>query len=66
MSFAIKVALLALILPVSQVWAEQNSLESLVGTEIPAFQCDTLSRGSLTKDGIAQLKNCVKKRINTA
>ena len=61
MSFAIKVALLALILPVSQVWAEQNSLESLVGTEIPAFQCDTLSRGSLTKDGIAQLKKLRKK-----
>ena len=37
MSFAIKIALLALLLPVSVARAEQNSLESLVGTEIPAF-----------------------------
>ena len=40
MSFAIKVALLALLLPVSLARAEQNSLESLVGTEIPVFQCN--------------------------
>ncbi|HBF62916.1 MAG TPA: hypothetical protein DDW59_05740 [Gammaproteobacteria bacterium] len=63
MSFAIKVALLALLLPVSLVRAEQNSLESLVGTEIPAFQCNMLSGGSLTKDGIAQLKK-VREKAN--
>jgi len=61
MSFAIKVALFALLLPISLVSAEQNSLESLVGAEIPAFQCNTLSGGSLTKDGIVQLKKLREK-----
>ena len=61
MSFAIKVALFALLLPMSLVRAEQSSLESLVGTEIPVFQCNMLSGGSLTKDGIAQLKKLREK-----
>lgn len=61
MSFAIKIALVALLLPVSVARAEQNSLESLVGTEIPVFQCNMLAGGSLTKDGVAQLKKLREK-----
>ena len=63
MSFAIKIALFSLLLPVSLVRAEQNSLECLVGTEIPVFQCNMLSGGSLTKDGVAQLKK-VREKAN--
>ena len=63
MSFAVKIALFALLLPVSLVRAEQNSLGSLVGTEIPVFQCNMLSGGSLTKDGVAQLKK-VREKAN--
>lgn len=61
MSFAIKVAFFALLLPISLVSAEQKSLESLVGTEIPAFRCNMLAAGSLTKEGIAQLKKLREK-----
>jgi hypothetical protein len=56
MSFVIKVALVALLLPISLVTAEQKSLESLVGTEIPVFECRTLTGGALTQEGVAQLK----------
>ena len=63
MSFAIKIALVALLLPVSLARAEQNSLESLVGTEIPVFQCNMLSGGLLTKGGVAQLKK-VREKAN--
>lgn len=63
MSFAIKIALVALLLPVSLARAEQNSLESLVGTEIPVFQCNMLSGGLLTKGGVTQLKK-VREKAN--
>ena len=63
MSFVIKVVLVALLLPISLVTAEQKSLESLVGTEIPVFECKTLTGGALTKEGIARLEK-VREKAN--
>lgn len=63
MSFVVKVVMVALLLPMSLVRAEQKSLESLVGTEIPIFQCETLTGGALTNEGVAQLKK-VREKAN--
>ena len=60
MSVLLKIISIACLLSMQQN-AEQADLESLVGSEIPLFQCASPSGATLTRDGITQLRKLREK-----
>lgn len=61
MSVLLKIISFACLLSIAAVNAEQADLESLVGSEIPLFQCASPSGATLTRDGITQLRKLREK-----